>query len=131
MLPLPNSKTNKNTGQNCSTYSFTITKRILKRQDIIGTQRQVFFQKTRPMPASEHGSRRNRIWGQIRSYLGADATESGSRDERVWEQMRPRLPPRSLTGIGGREKDMGAQEADCNAGKKGLGHRRSNIRFWK
>ena len=24
-LPLPNSKTNKNTGQNCSTYSFTIT----------------------------------------------------------------------------------------------------------
>ena len=26
MLPLPNSKTNKNTGQNCSTYSFTITK---------------------------------------------------------------------------------------------------------
>ena len=26
MLPLPNSKTNKNVGQNCSTYSFTITK---------------------------------------------------------------------------------------------------------
>ena len=28
MLPLPNSKTNKNTGQNCSTYSFTITKYV-------------------------------------------------------------------------------------------------------
>ena len=27
MLPLLNSKTNKNTGQNCSTYSFTITNR--------------------------------------------------------------------------------------------------------
>ena len=33
MLPLPNSKTNKNTGQNCSTYSFTITKRhVLPRR---------------------------------------------------------------------------------------------------
>ena len=52
---------------------------------------------------------------QTQAYLGADATESGSRDERVWEQMRPRLPPYSLTGIGSRRKDRGAQKADCNA----------------
>ena len=51
---------------------------------------------------------------QTQAYLGADATESGSRDERVWEQMRPRLPPYSLTGIGSRRKDRGAQKADCN-----------------
>ena len=75
----------------------------------------MFFPRTRPMPASERGSRRKRIWGLMRSYLGAETNVSGSRDERVWEQMRPRLPPDSLTGIGSRRKDMGAQEADCNA----------------
>ncbi len=74
-----------------------------------------FFPRTRPMPASERGSRRKRIWGLMRSYLGADATESGSRDERVWEQMRPRLPPDSLTGVGSRRIDLKALEADCNA----------------
>ena len=52
---------------------------------------------------------------QTQANLGADATESGSRDERAWEQMRPRLPPDSLPGIGSRGKDMGAQEADCDA----------------
>ena len=52
---------------------------------------------------------------QTQANLGADATESGSRDERAWEQMRPRLPPNSLPGIGSRGKDMGAQEADCDA----------------
>ena len=67
------------------------------------------------MPASERGSRRKRIWGLMRSYLGSDATESGSRDERVWEQMRPRLPPDSLTGIGSWRIDLKALEADCNA----------------
>ena len=107
MLPLPNSKTNKNTGQNCSTYSFTITKRILKRQGLIGTQRHVFSKN------SPYTCQRTRE--QTQANLGADATESGSRDERVWEQMRPRLPPDSLTGIGSRRKDMGALEADCNA----------------
>lgn len=75
-------------------------KRILKRQGLIGTQRHVFFPRTRPMPASERGSRRKRIWGLMRSYLGADATESGSRDERVWEQRRMRLGAEALTGIG-------------------------------
>ena len=74
-----------------------------------------FFPRTRPMPTSERGSRRKRIWGLMQSYLGADATESGSRDERVWEQMRPRLPPDSLTGIGSRGIDLKALEADCNA----------------
>ena len=74
-----------------------------------------FFPRTRPMPASERGSRRKRIWGLMQPNLGADATESGSRDERAWEQMRPRLPPDSLPGIGSRGKDMGAQEADCDA----------------
>ena len=52
---------------------------------------------------------------QTQANAGADASESGGRDERVWEQIRPRLPPDSLTGIGSRGKDMGAQEADCNA----------------
>ena len=33
MLPLTNSKNNKNTGQNWSTYSFTITKRKAKRYE--------------------------------------------------------------------------------------------------
>ena len=46
---------------------------------------------------------------------GADASERGGRDERVWEQTRTHLLPDSLTGIGSRRKDMGAQEADCNA----------------
>ena len=59
--------------------------------------------------------------------LGAETNVSGSRDERVWERMRPRLPPRSLTGIGGRGKDMGALGADCNAGKNGRGHRRLGV----
>ena len=74
-----------------------------------------FSPRTRPIPANERGSRRKRIWGLMQSYLRADATESGSRDERAWEQMRPRLLPNSLTNIGSRGKDMGAQEADCNA----------------
>ena len=67
-----------------------------------------FFPRTRPMPASERGSRRKRIWG-------AETNASGSRDERAWEQMRPRLPPDSLTGIGSRRIDLKALEADCNA----------------
>ena len=79
------------------------------------------------MPASEHGSRRKRIWELIRSSLGADASESGSRCGRIWEQRRTHLPPRSMTGIGGRGKDMGALEADCNAGKNGLGPRRLGV----
>ena len=74
-----------------------------------------FFPRTRPMPASERGSRRKRTREQTQANLGADASESGGRDERVWEQMRPRLPPDSLTGIGSRRIDMGALEADCNA----------------
>ena len=65
--------------------------------------------------ASERGSRRKRIWGQRRTCLGAETNVSGSRDERVWEQTRTHLLPDSLTGIGSRRKDMGAQEADCNA----------------
>ena len=67
-----------------------------------------FFSKNSP-----YACQRTRELTQ--ANLGADATESGSRDERVWEQMRPRLPPDSLTGIGSRRIDMGAQKADCNA----------------
>ena len=74
-----------------------------------------FFPRTRPMPASERGSRRKRTREQTQANAGADASESGGRDERVWEQMRPRLPPDSLTGIGSRRKDLKALEADCNA----------------
>ena len=66
-----------------------------------------FFSKNSPYACQ-------RTREQTQANLGADATESGSRDERVWEQMRPRLPPDSLTGIGSRRKDMGAQKADCN-----------------
>ena len=67
----------------------------------------MFFSKNTPYACQ-------RTREQTQANLGADATESGSRDERVWEQMRPRLPPDSLTGIGSRRKDMGAQKADCN-----------------
>ena len=67
-----------------------------------------FFSKNSPYACQ-------RTREQTQANLGADATESGSRDERVWEQMCPRLPPDSLTGIGGRRKDMGALEVDCNA----------------
>ena len=74
-----------------------------------------FFPRTRPMPASERGSRRKRTREQTQANAGADASESGGRDERVWEQTRTHLLPDSLTGIGSRRKDMGAQEADCNA----------------
>ena len=73
------------------------------------------FPRTRPMPASERGSRRKRTWGLMQSYLGAETNASGSRDERAWELMRPRLPPDSLTGIGSRRIDLKALEADCNA----------------
>ena len=90
-------------------------KRILKRQGLIGTQRHVFFPRTRPMPASERGSRRQRTREQTQANAGADASESGGRDERVWEQIRPRLPPDSLTGIGSRRIDLKALEVDCNA----------------
>ena len=51
---------------------------------------------------------------QTQANLGADAVVSGGRDERVWEQIRPRLLPDSLTDIGSRRKDRGAQKADCN-----------------
>ena len=67
-----------------------------------------FFSKNSPYACQ-------RTREQTQANAGADASESGGRDERVWEQMRPRLPPDSLTGIGSRRKDMGAQEADCNA----------------
>ena len=68
----------------------------------------MFFSKNSPYDCQ-------RTREQTQANAGADASESGGRDERVWEQMRPRLPPDSLTGIGSRRKDMGAQEADCNA----------------
>ena len=68
----------------------------------------MFFSKNSPYACQ-------RTREQTQANLGADASESGGRDERVWEQIRPRLPPDSLTGIGSRRKDMGAQEADCNA----------------
>ena len=42
MLPLPNSKTNKNTGQNCSTYSFTITKQMGKIAQLIPSPLLIF-----------------------------------------------------------------------------------------
>ena len=73
------------------------------------------FPRTRPMPASERGSRRKRTWGLMQSYLGAETNASGSRDERAWEQTRTHLLPDSLTNIGSRGKDIGALEADCNA----------------
>lgn len=41
-----------------------------------------------PMLIDERGSRRNRIWRQIQSSLGADATASGSRRGRLWVQTR-------------------------------------------
>ena len=63
-------------------------KRILKRQDLIETQRHVFYPRTRPMPASERGSRRKRIWELMRSYLGAETNVSGSRCVRVCPQIR-------------------------------------------
>ena len=68
----------------------------------------MFFSKNSPYACQ-------RTREQTQANAGADASESGGRDERVWEQMRPRLPPDSLTGIGSRRKDMGAQEANCNA----------------
>ena len=46
---------------------------------------------SRPMPFSEHGSRRKRVWRQMRSPQGADSDVSGSRFGRVWEQIRPPL----------------------------------------
>lgn len=82
-------------------------KRILKRQGLIGTQRHVFSKN------SPYACQRTRE--QTQANAGADASESGGRDERVWEQTRTHLLPDSLTGIGSRRKDMGAQEADCNA----------------
>ena len=54
MLPLPNSKTNKNTGQNCSTYSFTITK-FRKRCRRLASQWPTAWQFTR---------RKERQWRQ-------------------------------------------------------------------
>ena len=74
-----------------------------------------FFPRTCPMPASERGSRRKRIWEQTQANAGADASESGGRDERAWEQTRTHLLPDSLTGIGSRRIDLKALEADCNA----------------
>ena len=52
---------------------------------------------SRPMPFSERGSRRKRVWEQIRSRLGADSVASGSRFGCVWEQVRSRLGRCSLT----------------------------------
>ncbi len=58
------------------------------------------FPRTRPMPASERGSRRKRTWGLMQSYLGAETNASGSRDERVWDLIRARLGAEALTKIG-------------------------------
>lgn len=49
-----------------------------------------------PMLIDERGSRRNRIWGQIQSSLGADATASGSRRERMRAETRLHAARRSL-----------------------------------
>ena len=68
----------------------------------------MFFSKNSPYACQ-------RTREQTQANLGADASESGGRDERAWEQTRTHLLPDSLTGIGSRGKDMGAQEADCNA----------------
>ena len=72
-------------------------------------------QRTREQTQANLGADAVVSGGQRRTRLGAETNVPGSRDERVWEQMRPRLPPDSLTGIGSRGKDMGAQEANCNA----------------
>ena len=52
---------------------------------------------SRPMPFSERGSRRKRVWCQTRMPLGADSVASGSRFGCVWEQVRSRLGRCSLT----------------------------------
>ena len=52
---------------------------------------------SRPMPFSEHGSRRKRVWRQMRSPQGADSDVSGSRYDRLWEQMRTCMGRCSLT----------------------------------
>ena len=67
-----------------------------------------FSPRTRPIPASERGSRRKRIWGLMQPNLGAETNVSGSRCVRV-------CPPDSLTGVGSRRIDLKALEADCNA----------------
>lgn len=41
-----------------------------------------------PMLIDERGGRRNRLWVQIQSSLGADSVASGSRYERLWVQTR-------------------------------------------
>ena len=81
--------------------------RILKHQGLIGTQRHVFSKN------SPYACQRTRE--QTQANLGAETNASGSRRGRVWEQVRPRLPPDSLTGIESRRIDLKALEADCNA----------------
>lgn len=43
---------------------------------------------SRPMPFSERGSRRKRVWCQTRMPLGADSVASGCRFGRVWDDVR-------------------------------------------
>ena len=52
---------------------------------------------SRPMPFSERGSRRKRVWRQTRTPLGADSVASGSRYDRVWELIRSWMGRCSLT----------------------------------
>ena len=56
-----------------------------------------------------------RMWDEIQVYAVPDSFVSAPRFVRLRSQIHSSLPPDSLTGIGSRRKDMGAQEADCNA----------------
>lgn len=52
---------------------------------------------SRPMPFSERGSRRKRVWRQTRTRLGADSVAFGSRFGRLWELIRSWMGRCSLT----------------------------------
>ena len=52
---------------------------------------------SRPMPFSERGSRRKRVWRQTRTPLGADSVASGSGCGRLWELIRSWMGRCSLT----------------------------------
>lgn len=88
-------------------------KRILKRQGLIGTQRHVFFPRTRPIPTSERGSRRKRIWGQRRTRLGADADAPA---------------PRFADGHRKSENRLESAGSGLQRGKNGLGLRKSGVK---
>ena len=49
-----------------------------------------------PLPVGERGTRRNRIWDEARSNLGADTSASAPRCARLWEPMRLPLGRRTL-----------------------------------